>query len=339
MQSGVRHKAPKHLEDGLEQYLKWAAQDGGYQHRRPISNIFVDVIDLKMDQEDITQYMQLRMQSWAKLQREFLRLDRDPEFWLQIEPALKDPETTKEALALERKRMKEEKRAAAEDLMFLDVDNVATEASTTLKIDVEGEKPRTSKKRAIEMDEPLRSDGSREGNKSTAVSTEAGFVKCEPEHFQETSLDRENSHKKLKIEQVSPTEFDAEIPETSQTPDSPHPPSKLKYEDNVIEEPETPSEDGVAGAPQPEIEYTHEPPVVYGLFILNTSVFLLTVDSAKGDNGYVSFHVEMDFLDKKQSVWNALTVAIVACRARDELRARMDDFEILPPEPQSDLDE
>lgn len=78
-------------------------------------------------------------------------------------------------------------------------------------------------------------------------------------------------------------------------------------------------------------EYIHQPPVVYGLFILRTSVFLLTVDSAKGDSAYVSFHVDMHFMDRHQSVWNALTAAIVVCMARDQLVERMELFDEGPP--------
>ncbi|TWU72734.1 hypothetical protein ED733_001088 [Metarhizium rileyi] len=82
--------------------------------------------------------------------------------------------------------------------------------------------------------------------------------------------------------------------------------------------------------PPTHTKYRRKPPVVYGLFILRTSVFLLTVDSAKGDSAYVSFHVDMHFMDRHQSVWNALTAAIAVCLARDQISERMDDFETLP---------
>lgn len=82
--------------------------------------------------------------------------------------------------------------------------------------------------------------------------------------------------------------------------------------------------------PLTTVEYRQKPPVVYGLFILRTSVFVLTVDSAKGDSAYVSFHVDMHFMDRHQSVWNALTAAIAVCLARDQLVERMDEFDELP---------
>ncbi|KAG6042607.1 hypothetical protein E4U39_005695 [Claviceps sp. Clav50 group G5] len=81
--------------------------------------------------------------------------------------------------------------------------------------------------------------------------------------------------------------------------------------------------DGDAAA----VVYRREPPVVYGLFVLRSSVFLLTVDSAKGLDAYVSFHVDMHFMDRHQSVWNALTIAIAVCLARDQLAGRVEDFE------------
>ncbi|KAG5920145.1 hypothetical protein E4U42_006283 [Claviceps africana] len=81
------------------------------------------------------------------------------------------------------------------------------------------------------------------------------------------------------------------------------------------------------GATDDEVVYRRKPPVVYGLFVLRTSVFLLTVDSAKGPGAYVSFHVDMHFMDRHQSVWNALTVAIAVCLARDQLARRVEDFE------------
>lgn len=77
------------------------------------------------------------------------------------------------------------------------------------------------------------------------------------------------------------------------------------------------------------VEYSRQPPVVYGLYVLGTSVFLLTVDSSKGEDAYISFHIDINFSDKHQSVWNALTVAIAVCSARDELMTRLDDFQTI----------
>lgn len=98
-----------------------------------------------------------------------------------------------------------------------------------------------------------------------------------------------------------------------------------------------------SATPPPETldlsQFRRRPPVVYGIFILRTSVFILTVDSAKdGKNAYVSFHVDVHFMDRHQSVWNALTVALVVCLARDELMTRLDDFETADMPEESDPD-
>lgn len=86
------------------------------------------------------------------------------------------------------------------------------------------------------------------------------------------------------------------------------------------------------------LEFRRKPPVVYGLYILGTNVFVLTLDSSKGDAGIVSFQVHVDFFDKNQSVWNALTLAVPICAARDELMTRLEDFSPLPAEEEVDPD-
>ncbi|RFU74489.1 hypothetical protein TARUN_7760 [Trichoderma arundinaceum] len=74
--------------------------------------------------------------------------------------------------------------------------------------------------------------------------------------------------------------------------------------------------------------YLHPPPVIYGFFVVATNVLLLTADSAKDESSMnLSFHLDMDFQDRGQSMWNAITVAIVACLARDDMMTRMEDFE------------
>lgn len=90
--------------------------------------------------------------------------------------------------------------------------------------------------------------------------------------------------------------------------------------------------------PEQATQYRRRPPVVYGLFVLRTTVFLVTLDSAKGEGADVSFHVDLVLTEVSQSVWNALTIAIVVCLARDELMARVDDFEPLDLAEESDPD-
>ncbi|EXF76280.1 hypothetical protein CFIO01_05362 [Colletotrichum fioriniae PJ7] len=76
-----------------------------------------------------------------------------------------------------------------------------------------------------------------------------------------------------------------------------------------------------------EEQYTRRPPVIYGLFIVNTSVMVLTIDSAKeGDKACVSYQVEVGLSKNYQAVWNAITIAIVVCLARDAMMEMKVDF-------------
>ncbi|KAL2877928.1 hypothetical protein SGCOL_006879 [Colletotrichum sp. CLE4] len=128
------------------------------------------------------------------------------------------------------------------------------------------------------------------------------------------------------------------VPDTYQTP-SPKKPRTLrpsappsngaKYDDNQKHE--------LLGSklvspvkrssPWQEEEYTRRPPVIYGLFIVNTSVMVLTIDSAKeGEEAYVSYQVEVGLSKNYQAVWNAITIAIVVCLARDAMMEMKKDF-------------
>ncbi|KAK0391303.1 hypothetical protein NLU13_0804 [Sarocladium strictum] len=85
--------------------------------------------------------------------------------------------------------------------------------------------------------------------------------------------------------------------------------------------------------------FTRQPPVVWGLFIINTSVFLCSLDAAKAEHdAYVSWHAEIAFTQTRQCVWHALTIALVVCLARDEMMTRLEDFEHLPEEVEEDPD-
>ncbi|PKS09055.1 hypothetical protein jhhlp_003668 [Lomentospora prolificans] len=80
---------------------------------------------------------------------------------------------------------------------------------------------------------------------------------------------------------------------------------------------ETDGEDELMLEPQ-EPEYIVHPPVLYGLFVVNTTLLVLTVDPAKGEFAHVSYQVEVNFNKRNQGVWNAMTVAIVGCQARND---------------------
>ncbi|KAL6809467.1 hypothetical protein GGI42DRAFT_340584 [Trichoderma sp. SZMC 28013] len=78
----------------------------------------------------------------------------------------------------------------------------------------------------------------------------------------------------------------------------------------------------------PPTSYSRPPPVVFGFFIVATSVILLTADASKEDAEMnINYHVDLNFQECRLGVWNALTVAIATCLARDDMMKRMGDFE------------
>ncbi|RGP66686.1 hypothetical protein FLONG3_8752 [Fusarium longipes] len=275
-QSGLRKRAPHHIKRELDRYLNWAAQDGGYMHLRIVPNIMIEVIDTTMPEAEITEYITRRMRSLAKLQREFLRVDRKPQFWNVVKPGIfKSPK-------------------------------VKTDPMVKVKIEVDDRSP--SHTRWLTPTESQAGSHSHVDRLSAMAESREIAIKVEP-GLKSPSI--------FATAQVFET---TTIPKTSSPPYSPS--------SSPTGEPQTPS----------KCTYTRHPPVVYGLFILNTSVLVLTTDSSKGPDSYVSFHVQVDFFDEHQGIWNALTIALAACLARDELRTRITDFEELPLVEESDPD-
>ncbi|KAF4964033.1 hypothetical protein FZEAL_10894, partial [Fusarium zealandicum] len=88
IQSGLRTKVSQLIKREMDKYLSWAAQDADYAHLRIVPNIMTEVIDTTMPEDTITEYIQNRMRSLAKLQREFLREDRNPQFWDILKPSI-----------------------------------------------------------------------------------------------------------------------------------------------------------------------------------------------------------------------------------------------------------
>ncbi|GJN69584.1 hypothetical protein PLICBS_003633 [Purpureocillium lilacinum] len=262
-QSGLRQKAPALIKKGINHFVTWAAEDGGYSTLNYIPNIIVENTDAGETEADITGHIQQRMRAFAKVQREFLKVDRDPEFWNVDEQRLSSPSLTDVELLLEKYMLDDE------------------------ETEEEGSQP-------AEEDPATRSDDE--------TATNAGHAPTEESDVAQSVLGP-------RVNEQSPLH---ESVEDSATP----PPETLDLS-----------------------QFRRRPPVVYGIFILRTSVFILTVDSAKdGKTAYVSFHVDVHFMDRHQSVWNALTVALVVCLARDELMTRLDDFETADMPEESDPD-
>ncbi|KAF5026699.1 hypothetical protein F66182_1206 [Fusarium sp. NRRL 66182] len=267
IQSGLRSKVSQLIKRELDKYLNWAAQDGDYLHLRVVPNIITEVVNTAMPEDEITEYIQNRMRSLAKLQREFLREDRDPQFWNVLKPSIfKSP---------------------------------------MIKVEPDDGSPAISR-----WPTPARSRRSSHARveELTLATNHDVAVKMEPGR-DGPSKSTTYFHKTTVISRASSP------PRSSPSPSSP-------------KEPQTPTKH----------TYRRHPPVVYGLFILNSSVLVLTTDSSKGPSAYVSFQVQVDFKDEHQGVWNALTIAIAVCLARDETRCRASDFEELPCLEESDPD-
>ncbi len=265
------------IKKGVDHFLSWAAEDGGYSHLRVVPNIITEVIDKKMQETDITELMQSRMRALARLQREFLRVDRDRSFW--------------------------------------DVGNA--DAATAATSSVNDADATTMEKLLIQK--YLSPRGKRAGSRQRRhTSMDDELAALPPKDGTGTPV-RDDAPKKRRAFKSPSNELD-ELAQSSPTGPMSTPPSATREIKRLT--PHTPPDRDAA-----PIQYRRKLPVVYGLFILNSSVLILTVDSAKGDDAYVSFHVETDFMSRRQSVWNALTIAIVACLARDELKQRVADFD------------
>ncbi|PTB62911.1 hypothetical protein BBK36DRAFT_1097870, partial [Trichoderma citrinoviride] len=148
--------------------------------------------------------------------------------------------------------------------------------------------------------------------------------------------------------ETSVIESDADEPMTTEQGTPARDPVHVKQEDDedaeirvaIKRELHSESEDDIAMADIPLASapttnsassptlYRRQPPVIFGFFIIGTTVILLTADSSKDEATMnLTPQVELDFVDRSLGIWNALTVAIVACLARDDMMQRTEDFE------------
>lgn len=324
------------IKDGLHRFLTWAAEDGGYRHLRVVPNIIVEVVDASMQQHAISELMQGRMRALGRLQREFLRADRDPQqFWdgLEASDAVEylTPVKPRAAAALDEKngdyKEPEERKpiiTKRKDLLLQQYlsrrqDRLAKRYRGGWLSSSRGRRGRQRRQHQAQRPSHPHSDDVSMDEEDELASTTAP---CTP------SKDHQAPRRRSGGGFASPATTPTTEPDELATPASDASRSEeVKKGRNFFT-----ALFGTGKVKQEEdqddsVEYRRPLPVVYGLFILNTSVFILTADSALGDTGYVSFHVETDFMEYRQSVWNALTLGLVACQARDELRRRLEDFE------------
>lgn len=313
IQSGLRKKAPALIKRELDKYLSWAAQDGGYAHLRIVPNVLTEVVDTTMKEDEITDCITNRMKSLARLQREFLKNDRDPDFWDVVRPNI-----------LTLPMVKPEPDDASPSLADLPL---RTEKRSNPRLYEKDSSTMPSHHPTIKV-EP--------GLKELRVLASPGPTNLD--HL----LQNYEYERQVRIDDYCRRKNDSPEQNATEKLTSPSSPASTSSSPAAPRTPNFPGSPTVEATAQPETSpeesYRRPPPVVYGFFILKTALLLLTVDSAKGEDAYVSYQVQVNFQEEQQGVWNALTVAIAACLARDELRARVEDFEDLPCVEDSDPD-
>ncbi|RDA85389.1 hypothetical protein CP532_1932, partial [Ophiocordyceps camponoti-leonardi (nom. inval.)] len=303
LQRGKQNTAPAHIKRALDRYVSWAAEDGGYLHLDYVPNLMVEVVDeegVAEDEDQITEEIERRMRGLARLQRRFFRIDREVDFWDVDELRASYPDSSTSALLVE-------KYMSTPD----------GEDSSTAK------RSRKSRRKKVETLNAAYKEGGGRGD-SISVSRrdqeDGAKIKSEPtddDDGQDTPSPSEND------------DDDDDDDENSDDDDYHDNESDTNNDNEGYDEARSQASHLFNPPPhRSPTSYIRRPPVVYGLFIIRTSVLLLTVDSSKDESAAeVSFHVDLDFADPHQSVWNAITVAIAVCLARDELRIRIDDFD------------
>lgn len=285
-QKAVRRKAARVIHDSLQRYCAWAARDGGYDKLKVIPNLIAEVVDAPETQESLVKYMNDRMGDLSRLQREFYRADHDRSLWSPARARL----ARKDKRSLGRLDKSSGKIVRAGLKRGFLSDDTTPPSTPGLSWD--------SQTASTPGSTPRLPSAKRRRYGSPSVDDR---TMMDDYYLQSPDIKADMDHE-------ASMSFKSEVSMVDEVPLA-----------NVAPRPSTPINED-------EIMYRRQPPVVYGLFIIGTSIFLLTADSSKGEDAYISFHVDMDFADKFQSVWNALTVAIAVCSARDELMSRLDDF-------------
>lgn len=294
----TRHRAANLIKDVLNGYLKWAARDGGYSKPGVVPNIAVEVVDAPDNtQGGIVSFLTNRMGAFGRLQREFYREDRSQSFWSQVEPWTMATDAKKRRALKNKRRCRNSRRKYKKDRST--TPELGWDELSAESIGVKT--PMQHLSVDAKETKPIKGLHASDHNELGEHDEPKPSVESDGDLIMSTTPDVT-----IKAEH-SPTPQLATIAPEHSTPE----PTKLKFR--------------------------RKPPVVYGLYVIGTSVFLLTMDSSKGDSGYISFHVEINFADNHQSVWNALTVALAVCAARDELMLRLVDFDLAPVE-ESDSD-
>lgn len=275
----------------LDKYISWAAEDGGYNHLKYTPNITAEIIDKSAQEFDLTGIIEARM-------RHLARSHRGP---LALEQAQRESTADADIDAQVEMQIRRELEAAHEQQLHNNNDrnrSWRTFGSRMMSKLFTLLRSRPIVKPESHGQTPVNDSGDDPAEDQVRIKTE------EEEEVKPIIKEEEIADSDYDDDDVAMTDIPLALETLSSSP--PLPPSH-------------------SPSPPPTLR---PPPVIYGFFVVNTTVLLLTADTAKDEPTMnLSFHLDMDFQDRGQSVWNALTVAIVACLARDNMMTRMGDFE------------
>lgn len=282
------------IKKSLGKFLNWAAEDGGYRHLEYVPNIIVEIVDMRKEDIPQTAFVEMRMRDLARQHRKMLAIKPEKE---------EDADEGDVDMEVDR-QVRDEAEASHEE--------------------------RQKQQAAASRSRSWRIFGSRVMNRLFRLIRRRSVIK--PEYHGETNVIESDADEAMTGEGETPASNTVNV----------------KQEDDEYEgiqvtfkrEPCSESEDDIAMADIPLASssaanssssptlYRRQPPVIFGFFIVGTEVMLFTADSSKEEAAMnLTLQLILNFEDRSLSIWNALTVAIVACLARDDMMKRMDDFE------------
>ncbi|KAH0493910.1 hypothetical protein TgHK011_000553 [Trichoderma gracile] len=293
-QSGLRSKAPQMIKKSLVKFLNWAAEDGGYRHLEYLPNIIVEIVDKHREDMPLTALVETHMTDLARKHRKMLAI----------------------------KSEKEDDGSADGDVDMEVERQIRGEAEASNE---EQQKQATASRSRSSW----RMFGSRVMDRLFRLIGRRSVIK--PEYHGETSVIESDADEAMTAKPNAPATDSVEVKQEDDEDEG----IRVAIKRELHSE----SEDDVAMADIPLATtsaadpsssptlFHRQPPVIFGFFIVGTTVLLLTADSSKEEAAMnLTLQVTLNFEDRSLSIWNALTVAIVACLARDDMMKRMDDF-------------
>lgn len=281
IQSDVLDKVPLAIQRTIEQYVVWAAQDGGYDKLDIVPNLIVEILPLKGGEDRAFQYVGRRMRQLAQLHREFLAVDRDDNGWTCVKQEMLERGFR---MAGSPSAASTPSRSAKKDRVIRNDVDMASDIFDSMAV------------HELTPQEKLARSMSRNRSRS-------------PPNAPATPRKRSPIEQRAAAQRRKYMYSSASPGEAFRTP-----PRRIK-------------------------NFFRTPPVVYAFFIIGHDVVLATIDAAKqGKEAQISWHETMEFNNVAQCIWNGLTAALAVCRARDEMLTRLDDFDILDRDAESDPD-